>query len=177
MNIRGFRGLTKKKSLGRLFSDLSPDMILIQETMCCYSQSLLMFSKLKHGWEFCAIDASGLSRGLLAGWNPLLVHCKDFTSLAVIILKATFKVLSDTFTVINCYGPYTQRTVYWNNLVVGGLLRLPNLLLARDLNFTISSSEVWGSKARIDPLAPFFTQLISCNKLVDLSMNLPGPTW
>ena len=177
MNIRGFRGLTKQKSLGRLFSNLSTNMIHIQETMCCYSQSLLPFSKLKPGWEFCAFDASGLSGGLLAGWNPLSVHCKAFTSLTGIILKATFKGLSETFTVINCYGPYTQRTVYWNNLVASGILRLPNLLLAGDLNFTISSSEVWGSKARIDPLAPFFSQLISCNNLVDLSMNLPGPTW
>ena len=26
-------------------------------------------------------------------------------------------------------------------------------------------------------MAPFFSQLISCNKLVDLAMNIPGPTW
>ena len=142
MNIRGFGGLTKQKSLGILFSNLSPDMILIQKTMCYYSQSLLLFSKLKPGWEFCASDASGLFGGLLVGWNPLMVRCKAFTSLAGIILKATFKGLSETFIVINFYGPYTQITVYWNNLVAGGLLRLPNLLLAGDLNFTISSSEV-----------------------------------
>ena len=119
----------------------------------------------------------GLSGGLLARWNPHLVCCKDFTSLASIILKATFKGLSETFTVINCYGTYTQRTVFWDNLAVGGLLKLPNLLLAGNLNFTISSFEVWGSKARTDPLALYFTQLISCNKLVDLSMYHPGPAW
>ena len=73
MNIRGFGGLTKQKSLGILFTDLNLDMILIQETMCCYSQSLLLFSKLKPGWEFCAFDALGLSGGLLAGRNPFLV--------------------------------------------------------------------------------------------------------
>ena len=53
----------------------------------------------------------------------------------------------------------------------------PNLLLARDLNFTLSSAEFWGCKARLDPLESFFSQLISCNKLVDLAMNLSGPTW
>ena len=67
MNIRGFGGLTKQKALGRFFTDLNPDMILIQETMCSYSQSLLLYSKLKPGWELCASDASSLSRGLLAG--------------------------------------------------------------------------------------------------------------
>ena len=61
--------------------------------------------------------------------------------------------------------------------MVGGILKLSNLLLAEDLNFTIYSSDVWGSKARTDPLALYFTQLISCNKLVDLSMNLAGLTW
>ena len=147
MNIRGFGGVAKQKSLSKLLSDLRPDMILFQETMCCYSQVLYLFSKLKPGWEFCASDATGLSGGLLAGWDPHLVRCKVFSSLAGIILKANFKGLAETFTVINCYGPYTQRAIYWNNLVAGGLLGLPNLLLARDLNFTISSSEVWGSKA------------------------------
>ena len=49
--------------------------------------------------------------------------------------------------------------------------------MAGDLNFTLSSAEVWGCKARLDPLASFFPQLISCNKLVDLAMNLSGPTW
>ena len=72
MNIRGFRGLAKQKSLGCLLFDLRPDMILLQETMCCHAQALYLFSKLKPGWEFCAFDASGLSGGLLAGWDPHL---------------------------------------------------------------------------------------------------------
>ena len=176
MNIRGFWGLAKHKSLGRLFSDLRPDMILLQETMCCFSQALYLFSKLKPGWEFCASDASGLSSGLLTGWDPHLVRCKAFSSLVGIVLKATFKGLAETLTVINCYGPYIQRTSYWDNLVSGGLLGQPNLLLAGDLNFTLSSAEVWGLKARLDPLASFFSQLISGNKLVDLSMNPSAPT-
>ena len=112
MNIQGFGGMSKQKSLGRLFSDLRPDMILIQETMCCYSQSLFLFSKLKPGWEFYASNAFGLSGGLLAGWDPHLVHCKAFSSMAGIILKANFKGPAETFTVINCYGPYSQRTTY-----------------------------------------------------------------
>ena len=105
MNIRGFGGLAKQKSLGRLFSDLRPDMILLQKTMCCYSQSLYLFSILKHGWEFCASNASSLFGGLLTGWDPHLVHCKAFSSMVGIILKANFKGLAETLTIINCYGP------------------------------------------------------------------------
>ena len=61
--------------------------------------------------------------------------------------------------------------------MAGGLLSLPNILLASDLNFIISSFEFQGSKARTDPLASSFTQIITSNNLVDLSMNYPGPTW
>ena len=59
----------------------------------------------------------------------------------------------------------------------GGILGMPNLLLAGDLNFKLSSAKVWGLKARLDPLASYFTQLISRNKLVDLSMYPSAPTW
>ena len=122
MNIHGFGGLVKQKSLGALLSELRPDMILLQQTMCCHAQGLYLFSKLKPGWEFCASNASGLSGGLLAGWDPHLVRCKSFSSLAGIVLKAKFKGLAETLTVINCYCPYVQRTTYWNNLVSRGLL-------------------------------------------------------
>ena len=156
MNIHGFGGVAKQKSLGRLLSDLRPDMILFQETMCCYSQALYLFSKLKLGWEFYTSDATGLSGGLLAGWDPHLVRCKAFSSLAGIILKASFKGLVETFTVINCYGPYTQRFTFWNNVVAGGLLGKPNLLLAGDLNFTLSFAEVWDVKLGWTLWHPFF---------------------
>ena len=91
MNIRGFGGLAKQKSLGFLLSNLRPDLILFQETMCSHAHALYWFSKLKPGWEFCASDACGLSGGLLAGWDPHLVRCKAFSSLAGIVLKASFK--------------------------------------------------------------------------------------
>ena len=157
MNIRGFGGVAKQKSLGLLLSVLRPDLILFQETMCSHAYALYLFSKLKPSWEFCASDACGLSGGLLAGWDPHLVRCKAFSSLAGIVLKASFKGMTEPFTVINCYGPYVHRTSYWNRLVSSGLLGLPNLILAGDLIFTLSSAEVWGLKARLDPLALYFS--------------------
>ena len=104
MNIQGFGGISKQKALGSLFFDLNPDMILLQETMCNFTQSLLMFSKFKPGWEFCALDAYGLFGGLLAGWNPLLVRCKDFSSIVGIVLKASIKGISKIFSIITTMG-------------------------------------------------------------------------
>ena len=108
MNIRGFGGLFKQKALGSLFSYLNPDMILLQETMCTFSQSLLLFSKLKPGWEFCALDATRLFGDLLAGWNPILIHCKAFSSIAGIVLRAIIRGIFKVFNIVNCYGPYAQ---------------------------------------------------------------------
>ena len=112
MNICGFGGHTKQKSLLSLFLSLNLDMIFIYETMCNYYHALHLFSKLKPGWEFCAIDSSGLFVGLLTRWNPLVVHCKSFASYTGILMKVRFKGLSDEISILSCYG---------------GLLDLPNI--------------------------------------------------
>ena len=108
MNIYGFGGLTKQKSLSPLVSRFNFDMILLQETICNFSHALLVFSKFKRGWELCAIDAFSLSGGLLAGWNPLLVHCKGFSSFAGIILQASIKGITEILSIFNYYVPYSQ---------------------------------------------------------------------
>ena len=59
----------------------------------------------------------------------------------------------------------------------GGLLSLPNLILAGDMNFTLNASEIWGTKALPNPLGPFFSKLISVHLLVDVAPACAGPTW
>ena len=88
LNVCGLGGLAKQKSLLHLFSSLSPDVILLQETMNSTFPTLLAFSKLCPGWEFYAINSFGLSGGVLSGWNPKLVKCKAFHTVAGILLKA-----------------------------------------------------------------------------------------
>ena len=62
-------------------------------------------------------------------------------------------------------------------MALGGLLSLPNLILAGDLNLTLNAPEIWGSKAQPDPLGPFFSKLFSDHHLVDLAPSCAGPTW
>ena len=61
-------------------------------------------------------------------------------------------------------------------VVKGGILNLNNPILAGDLNLTLNNSEVWGEKARLDPLGPFFTNLFSSHQLVDIAPIVAGPT-
>ena len=59
----------------------------------------------------------------------------------------------------------------------GDLLSLPSLILADDLNLTLNGSKIWGSKAQIDPLGPFFTKLFLDHQLADVAPSCAGPTW
>ena len=176
MNIRGFGGPTKQKALKEMFSSLNPDIILLQETMCDHITALRLFVYMKSGWEFCAIDALGLSGGILSAYNPILIRCKSYNSFVGILLTACFKGLDYVFSIVNCYGPYANRTSYWNSIVAGGIFNYPNLILVVDLNFTISNLEIWGDCARMDHLSLYFAQLLESMHMVDLSPTKIGPT-
>lgn len=41
-----------------------------------------------------------------------------------------------------------------------------------DLNFTVSAREIWGVRARLDPLSDFFTSMIN-----DACIGSISPTW
>ena len=42
---------------------------------------------------------------------------------------------------INCYGPYRNKELYWDKVLRGGLLSAPNLILGGDLNLTLNAAE------------------------------------
>ena len=142
LNVRGLGGSAKQKSLHRLFVFVVPDIILFQETMNSMYPTLLVFSKLCPGWEFCAISSKGLSGGLLSGWNPLKVRCKSYQTLAGILLEARFRGSHIPLSIINFYGPYLHCDVFWNKDARGGLLALPNIIITGDLNLTLNAFEV-----------------------------------
>ena len=140
LNFHGLGGLVKQKSLCHLIVSLSPDVVLLQETMTSSYLALFAFSKLFPGWEFCALSSKGLSGGILSGWNPKLLKCKSFHIAAGILLKASIRGSSFKLSILNCYGPYLNRDSFWSVVAIGGLLSLPNLILAGDLNFTFNAS-------------------------------------
>ena len=177
MNIRGFGGITKQKSLMSLFSSLNPDIILIQETMCDYYSPLHLFSKMRPSWEFCALDSLGILGGLLTSWNPHLTHCKVFHSYDGILVKAIFKGLDFVFSILNYYGPYSNKYFFWYKVLARAIFYYPNLILAGDLNFTLSNAEIWGNRARIDHMVHYFSHLLDSTNMVDLAPHTPGPTW
>ena len=51
------------------------------------------------------------------------------------------------------------------------------MIIGGDLNFTLGEHEIWGPKARVDPLAPYFSKILMESKLIDLDPQVLKPTW
>ena len=113
----------------------------------------------------------------MTAWNPHRVRCRAFETLAGILVKAKFWGLNTTLGILNYYGPYRDRDIFWDKVLREGLLNSPNLILGGDLNLTMSSSEIWGKRAVLDPLSSFFKHLFDSVGLIDTAPSIVGPTW
>jgi hypothetical protein len=78
---------------------------------------------------------------------------------------------------INVYSPYTDRHIFWENLVDRGLLDLENLIIVGDMHLTISVGEAWGASSTQDTLADYFTTIFTAHNLVHYALDLLAPTW
>jgi hypothetical protein len=100
-----------------------------------------------------------------------------FLTPAGILLEGVVKQINKKLKLLNCYGPYAERQSFWDNLKKDGILKESNLILGGDLNFTVSTREIWGINARSDPLAAYVNQLIQDEGLIDLEPVNLLPTW
>ena len=92
------------------------------------------------------------------------------------MLKASIRGSSFELSILNCYGPYLNRDTFWSAVASAGLLSLPNLILAGDLNLTLNASEIWGSRAQLDPLGSFFN-FRSARQLASKVSSLGSQMW
>ena len=81
------------------------------------------------------------------------------------------------FYFLNLYGPYVDREVYWSHLVSLDCFKSSSLIMGGDLNFSMGYSEIWGTKARVDPLSDFFNRQLDGLDLVDIALAVSLPTW
>jgi exonuclease III len=155
LNVRGVGGYIKYLALKRFIELTKPDVLLLQETMVSATKARETIVKILPNWYSCGVDSTGLSGGLLTVWNPKKVDFNAYLTSAGIMLEGTVKDLDKKLKLINCYGPYLDREVFWETIKREGLLKEHSLILGGDLNFTTSSREVWGAHARSDSLQPF----------------------
>ena len=82
--------------------------------------------------------------GLLAAWDPRKPKLKAFFVPVGILLLGYIKDFSEEINLVNIYGPYNSKEIFWDRIVAEGTFNLPNLVLVGDLNFTWSTCEIWG---------------------------------
>jgi len=70
-----------------------------------------------------------------------------------------------------------ERKQFWERLEMYGILSLRNLVLAGDLNLTLSSGDIWGGSTTLGTLASFFTDYFHKNKMIDIVPGTLVPTW
>jgi hypothetical protein len=145
-------GTSKFLALKRFLELAKPDVLFIQETMVCEAKAREFFVKLLPNWYLCGVDSLGLSGGLLIAWNPRKYDFSTFLTPAGILLDGLVKDLNKRLKLINCYGPCYDRDDFWEVMKRDGLLNEHNIILRGDLNFTTSNREMWGARARDDPL-------------------------
>ena len=66
---------------------------------------------------------------------------------------------------------------FWESLQASQILRSENVVIGGDLNFTLGAHEISRPRARVDPLANFFSNLLHKIKMVDLSPQKLKPIW
>ena len=79
--------------------------------------------------------------------------------------------------VVNIYGPYSDKEGFWRNLFDLICHKGEKLILGGDLNFSLGFCEIWGNRARLDPLSDFFTKSLENYDLVDVVPSVMLPTW
>jgi hypothetical protein len=135
------------------------------------------FLKCCPSWNCVATDSIGLSGGLISGWNPLKADFLAFHIFVGILLEGRIKDFSFPLKLLNCYGPYKDRLSFWKHLEDSGFLKEDNIIIGGDLNLTLSSGDIWGDRARLDPLSDFFSSLFASAGLIDIAPSQICPTW
>jgi hypothetical protein len=135
-----------------------------------------MFSRWLKDWSFISLDAEGMLGGLITGWSLDFMALTSSTFKTSISVKLKHKNLDFSFSVINIYGPYSDRVSFWEELKLAGVFSDPLLIVGGDLNFTLSLREIWGPNPREDRQRGFFSTLLESLKLVDLEPVKLAPT-
>ena len=108
-NCRGLASPHKKSSLKRMITLLSPQIILLQETMGSRDLVKEALESWLPGWAFEAVDAAGRSGGVAIGWMSTIIRCENFWGFhGVIGIKVYRRDIDRVFSMVNIHGPYQE---------------------------------------------------------------------
>jgi endonuclease/exonuclease/phosphatase family metal-dependent hydrolase len=113
----------------------------------------------------------------LVSWDPNFFDLIPFLTCGGILLSGSYLATRRHISILNTYGPCVERKIFWENLGNSGLLTQKILILAGDLNLTLSSGEIWGGARSLGLLAGFFKTFFQSYGLIDIAPGKLVPTW
>jgi len=178
LNCRGLASPHEKSALKRLINTQEPNIILLQEMMTNSLSIFATLSSLLPRWHFMGIDATGRSGGLATGWRTKSIKLLNSRALnSCLGINIFVEGLGKEFGILNVYGPYLDITPFRETLLSLKILKVENLILGGDLNFSLGEAEVWGPSVHTNQITTRITHLLSTNGMLDITPWKLNPTW
>ena len=144
LNIRGIGGTLKAASVRRLLDRTRPDIVFFQETLSDEKKARDFLLQLRPSWAATTVNSLGTLGGLLVAWDPIFFDLKPFLTVGGILLIGSCVSSKKKVAFLNIYGPCKEQQHFWSTFAKSRLHTIPNILIAGDLNFILSSEENWG---------------------------------
>jgi len=117
-------------------------LFFLQETLTNEEKARDFMYALMPEWMSCAVSSIGNSGGLLISWDTHFFVFSLVLTCGSIVLTGSSLVDKRKISLLNVYGPCTNRKLFWKKMEDRGLLAHVDLILAGDLNFTLNSDEI-----------------------------------